>query len=61
MLLSMTEFIYNNAKKISKGYTSFELNYGYHPRISFKENVNPCSKSKTANKLTKELRNLIAA
>ena len=57
----MAEFAYNNAKHASMGYTSFKLNWGYHPRISYKENINLCSRSKAADELTKELRNLMAA
>ena len=30
-LLLMAEFTYNNFKNASTGYTSFKLNYGYHP------------------------------
>ena len=60
-LLLMAEFAYNNAKHTSIGYTSFELNSGYHSRVSYKENVNLRSKSKAADELTEELRNLIAA
>ena len=57
----MAEFAYNNAKYVSMGYTPFELNCGYHPRVSYKEDVDPCSRSKAANELTKEIRNLMAA
>ena len=57
----MAEFAYNNAKNASTGYTPFELNCGYHPRVSYKEDLNPRSKSKTAKKLSFELRNLMAA
>ena len=39
----------------------FELNCEYHPHVSYEEDVNPCSRSKAANELTKELRNLMAA
>ena len=39
----MAEFTYNNAKNASTGYTPFELNYGYHPRILYKEDVDPRS------------------
>ena len=60
-LLPMAEFAYNNAKYASMGYTPFEFNCGYHPCISYEEYVNPCSRSKVADELTKELRNLIAA
>ena len=56
----MAEFAYNNAKYTSMGYTPFKLNCGYHPRISYKEDVNPRSRSKAADELTKKLRNLIA-
>ena len=43
------------------GYTPFELNCGYHPRISYKEDVNSRSRSQAADELIKELRNLMAA
>ena len=42
-LLLMPEFVYNNAKNASTGHTLFELNCGYHPRMSFKEDVDPRS------------------
>ena len=54
-LLPMVEFTYNNAKDTSTGLTSFKLNCGFHPRVSFKNNVNPCSRSCFADKLAKEL------
>ena len=57
----MAEFAYNNAKHASMRYTFFELNCEYHPRVSYKEDINPRSRSKAANKLTEELRNLMAA
>ena len=57
----MAEFTYNNAKHASMRYMSFKLNCGYHLRISYKENVNFHSRSKAADELTKELRNLMAA
>ena len=57
----MAEFTYNNAKHASTRYTPFELNCGYHSCVSYKENVDPRSKSKTADELTEELRNLMAA
>ena len=56
----MTEFAYNNAKHASTGYTPFKLNCGYHPHISYKEEVDTHSRSKAPNELTKELRNLMA-
>ena len=58
-LLPMAEFAYNNAKNASTGFTLFELNCGYHPRISYKEDLDPRSKSKTAEELSSELRELM--
>ena len=43
------------------GYTSFELNCGYHLRVSDKEDVDPHSRFKAADELIEELRNLMAA
>ena len=60
-LLPMAEFAWNNAKYASIGYMPFELKCGYHPRVSYKENVNPCSRSKAADGLTEKLRNLMVA
>ena len=57
----MAEFAYNNAKYASMGHMSFELNCRYYSCVFYKEGVNPRSRYKTADKLTKELRNLIAA
>ena len=55
----MTKFVYNNAKNASTGHTLFELNCAYHPRVSFKEDTNPCSRSKIADELLVELQELI--
>ena len=55
----MAEFVYNNAKNASTGHTSFKLNCGYHPRMSYKEDVDPRSQSKSADKLSAELRELM--
>ena len=60
-LLPMAEFTYNNTKNASIGFMSFELNCGYHLRVSYKENLNSRSQSKTAEKLSSKLRNLMAA
>ena len=38
-LLLMAEFAYNNAKNASTGFTPFELNCGYHPSVSYKEDL----------------------
>ena len=58
-LLLMAEFAYNNSKNTSIGYTPFELNCGYHPLMSYKEEVDSRSQSKSANKLLEELRELM--
>ena len=60
-LLPMAKFAYNIAKNASNGFTSFELNCGYHLWVSYKEKLNPYSQSKTAEKLSSELQNLMAA
>ncbi len=57
--MPIAEFAYNNAKNASTGHTPFELNCGYHLRVSFEENVNPRSKSRSANELAEELRELM--
>ena len=51
----MAEFAYNNAKNASTGYTPFELNCGYHPWDTYKEDFDFRSKSRTAEKLSSEL------
>ncbi len=58
-LLPIAEFAYNNAKNASTGHTSFELNCSYYPRVSFEEDVDPRSRSRSANKLAEELRELM--
>ncbi len=58
-LLPIAEFVYNNTKNASTGHTPFELNCGYHPKISFKEDVNPRSRSYSTNELAEELRELM--
>ena len=58
-LLPMTEFAYNNAKNASTGHTPFELNCGFYPRVFFKDDVNPCSRSRSINELAKKLRELM--
>ena len=54
--LPMAEFAYNNAKNASTGHTSFELNCSFYSRVSFENNIDPRSKSRSANELAKELR-----
>ena len=58
-LLLMAEFPYNNAKNASTGYTSFELNCGYHPSVSYEEDLDSRSKSRTAEELSSKLRELM--
>ncbi len=55
----MAEFAYNNAKNASTGYISFNFNCGYHPRVSFEKDVDPCSRSRSTNELVKELKELM--
>ena len=58
-LLLIVEFTYNNAKNASTGHTPFELNCGYHSRISYEEDVDPLSQSKSADELSTKLRELM--
>ena len=55
----MAEFIYNDAKNASINHTPFKLNCGYHSQVFFKNNINSCSKSYSANELVKKLKELI--
>ena len=55
----MAEFAYNNTMIASTGFMPFELNCGYHPWVSYKEDLDPCSKSRTAEKLSSELQELM--
>ena len=55
----MAEFAYNNAKNSSTGHMSFKLNCGYHPRMSYEEDVDPRSQSKSADELSVELKELM--
>ena len=55
----MTKFAYNNTKNASTGHTPFELNCEYHSQLSYKENINPYSKSKSADKLSVKLQELM--
>ncbi len=58
-LLPIAEFAYNNAKNASTGHTPFKLNCGYHPRVSFEEDVDPRSRFRSADELAEELRELM--
>ena len=55
----MAEFAYNNVKNTSTGHTLFKLSCSYHPKMLFKEDVDPRSKSRSADELARELRELI--
>ena len=58
-LLPMAEFAFNNTKHASMRYTPFELNYEYHPRIFYEEDIDFNSRSKAADELSKKLMNFI--
>ncbi len=55
----MAEFAYNNAKNASTSHILFELNCGYHLKVSFKEDVDLRSRTRSANEPVKEMRELI--
>ena len=55
----MVEFAYNNTKNASTNYTLFELNCGYHPRFSYKEDFDPRSKMRTVEELFSKLQELM--
>ena len=58
-LLLIAEFIYNNAKNVSIGYTPFELNCGYYPKVLFEKNIDFYSRSCFTDKLVEKLKKLI--
>ena len=60
-LLLMAEFAYNNAKNASTGHMPFKFNCGYHPRVLYEEDLNSRSKSKVADKLANELKDLMTS
>lgn len=53
------EFGYNNAQNISNNYMLFELNYSYHLYGSYKKNIDPYFRSKSAKKLLTKLQKLM--
>ena len=59
-LLPIADFAYNNAKNASTGYTSFKLNCGFYPRVSYEEDVDPRSRSKTVDQLATQLQTLMS-
>ena len=58
--LPMAKFTYKNAKNASTGHMPFKLNCSYHPRVFFEEDINLCSKLKTAKELSSKRKELIA-
>ena len=56
--LLMAEFAYN-AKNANTGHMPFELNCGYHFWILYKKEVDSHSKSRSADKLSVKLRELM--
>ena len=55
----MAEFAYNNAKNANTGYTPFEFNCRYYSSVSYKKDLDPRSKSRTAKELSSELPELM--
>ena len=55
----MVEVAYNNVKNISTSFTFFELNCGYHPRVSFKKNINSRTKFKSIDKFLAKLQKVM--
>ena len=55
----MAKFANNNGKNASTSYTLFKVNCGYYSRVSFEEDVDFCLKSCSADKLARELKELI--
>ena len=55
----MAEFAYNNAKNAGTGHMAFELNCGYHPRVSYREDIDPRSKFKLADEILVKLQDLM--
>ena len=55
----MAKFAYNNTKNADTGHMPFKLNCGFHPQVSFKDDVDSHSRFCSANKLAKKLRELI--
>ena len=58
-LFLMAKFAYNNTKNASTCYILFELNCGYHACVSYKKDVDHCSKSKSADDLANDLGELM--
>lgn len=55
----IAEFEYNNTRNISTSNTFFDHNYNYYPLVFCEDKTDSYSKSRSANKLAKELKHLI--
>ena len=55
----MANFTFTNVKNASIGYRRLKLNYDYHLQISYTEKVDSYFKSKSADKLSAERRELM--
>ena len=55
----MAKFTYNKTKNTSTSYMTFKLNYDYYLWMLYKDNIDPRSQSKIANKLSAELKELM--
>ena len=55
----MAKFAYNNVKNASTSHTFFEPNYDYHFYVFFEEDTNFRSQSKTTDKLSIKLQELM--
>lgn len=51
----MAEFVYNNSKNVNRSHLPFEINCGFKPKVSYKYDVDSCSKSKAEDELGTEL------
>ena len=51
----MIEFAYNNIKNSNTADISFKLNCGFYPRVSYKEDIDTHSMSKTIDQLATKL------
>ena len=60
MSLLIAELAYNNVKNASIGHITFKFYCVFYPQVPYKEDVDHQSKSKVKDKLTAELRELIA-
>ena len=58
-LLPIAKFAYNNTKNANTGHTPFELNCSYHPLVSYEEDVNLRSQSKSEVEVATELKQLL--